>query len=250
MSKVSAIVSAYNSETFLRGCIDDLLNQTLYAQGRLEIIVINASDRRGDTLILREYLVQGVPLQIITTPREPLYTSWNRGIRMATGDYITSANTDDRHRPDALEILANTLDDRPEIGVVYSDCYVTSTANATWTTPYTVVKEPPYTTGRLNWPVFDRQQLTQFCYIGPQPVWRRALHERFGVFDESYMIAGDYEMWLRLAAHGVNFQRIPETLGLFYWNPAQLGRAQAQQSGMESRRAVLKWRAQIAQLAS
>jgi glycosyltransferase involved in cell wall biosynthesis len=249
MSKVSAIVSAYNSERFLRGCIDDLLNQTLYAQNRLEIIVINASEQRGDTLILRDYLRQSIPLQIITTPREPLYTSWNRGIRLATGDYITNANTDDRHRPDALEMLADTLDSQPSVGVVYADCYVTNTENAVWDKPYTIVQEAPYGTGRLNWPTFDRQRLTQQCYIGPQPLWRRSLHQQFGLFDESYMVAGDYEFWLRLAAYGVEFQRVAEVLGLFYWNPNQLGRAQSQQSAMESRRALLKWRSQIDQLA-
>jgi glycosyltransferase involved in cell wall biosynthesis len=248
MSKVSAIVSAYNSEKFLRGCIDDLLNQTLYAQNRLEIVVINASEQRGDTLILRDYLRQGIPLQIITTPREPLYTSWNRGIRLSTGDYLTNANTDDRHRSDALEVLADVLDSQPSVGVVYADCYVTSTANAVWGEMYTIVKEPPYKTGRLNWPDFDRQQLTRQCCIGPQPLWRRVLHQGVGLFDESYMVAGDYEFWLRLAAAGVHFLRVPDILGLFYWNPAQLGRQQADQSQMESRRAVMKWGGQIAQL--
>lgn len=249
MTKVSAIISCYNAERFLRGCIDDLLAQTLWAQDRLEIVVINASEKRGDALILRDYLKQGIPLQIITTPREPLYTSWNRGIRMATGDYITNANTDDRRRPDALERLAEVLDTTPDVGVVYADDYVTSTENAVWGQPYTIVKEPPYELGRLNWPDFDRQHLTRQCYMGPHPLWRRMLHQQAGLFDDSYMIAGDYEMWLRLAAYGVNFKRVPEVLGLFYWNPAQLGRIQAQQSNMESRRAVLKWGGQIEQLA-
>lgn len=247
MTRVSALVSTYASEKFLRGCIDDLLTQTLWQQNRLEIVVVNASSPQGEAYILRDYLRQGVPLQIITSLREPLSTSWNRAIRLSTGDYLTTANADDRHRPDALERLADVLDNNPNVGLAYADCYVTSTENAEWGKPYELSLEPPYGLGRLNWPDFDRQRLLRQCYMGPQPVWRRKLHEQFGLFDESYPIAGDYEMWLRFAAFGVTFQRVPDVLGLFYWNPSQMGRSQLQQAAMESRRAVLKWEQRIVQ---
>lgn len=244
-SSVSAIVSTYNSERFLRGCLDDLLAQSLYAQNRLEIIVVNAGSKQNEGYILRDYLNNGARLQVITSLREPMYSSWNRAIRLATGDYLTSANADDRHKTDALEILVNALDDNPSIGAVYADCYVTPTENAVWGGAYEVSYEVPYSTGHLDWPDFDPLRLLQHCYLGPQPVWRRALHDQYGLFDESYMVAGDYEFWLRLAANGVCFQRIDAILGLFYWHPSQQGRAHQEQSAMESRRAVLDYRDRI-----
>lgn len=246
MMKVSAIVSTYNSERFFQGCIEDLMQQTLWKSGELEIVVINAGSKQGESYYIREYLRQGIPLTVITSLREPLYSSWNRGIRIAKGQYITSANTDDRHKPDAYEVLAKTLDDNPSIGLVYADAHVTPTPNATWGGIYELSEEAPYEDGMLGWPEFDPLLLTKLCYMGQAPMWRASLHQQVGYFDESYMIAGDYEMWLRMVScRKVRMQHVPELLGIFYWHPSQLGRSQSKQSAMESRRAILKHRQRI-----
>ena len=248
MVKVSAIVSTYNSEQFFKGCIEDLLAQTLWKKGELEIVIINAGSKQNEAYYLKEYIRQGIPLTIITSLREPLYTSWNRGIKIAKGGYITNANTDDRHTPDAYEMLAETLDDNPEIGLVYADALVTPTPNAMWGGDYELNAEAPYEEGVLGWPDFDPLLLTQYCYMGQAPMWRKSLHEQAGYFDETFMIAGDYEMWLRMVSCGVKMQRVNDILGLFFWHPNQLGRKQAAQSAMESRRAVLKWRQRILEI--
>ncbi len=49
--KVSAIVSTYNSERFLRGCLDDLTTQTLYQKSELEIIVVNSGSEQNEEKI-------------------------------------------------------------------------------------------------------------------------------------------------------------------------------------------------------
>lgn len=237
--KVSAIVSTYNSERFFQGCIEDLMQQTLWKSGELEIVIINAGSKQGESYYIKEYLRQGISLTVITSLREPLYVSWNRGIRIAKGQYITSANTDDRHSPDAYEVLAKALDDNPSIGLVYADAHVTPIPNATWGGIYELNDEPPYEDGLLGWPEFDPLLLTKLCYMGQAPMWRSHLHGQVGYFDESYMIAGDYEMWLRMVSCGVRMQRVDDILGIFYWHPEQLGRSQAAQSAMESRRAIL-----------
>lgn len=240
--RVSAIVSTYNSAAFFKGRIDDLMRQSLWERGELEIVVINAGSKQDESYYIKEYIRQGIPLTVITSLREPLYTSWNRGIRIARGQYITNANTDDRHCPDAYRIMAEALDNAPDTGLVYADAYVTPTPNARWGGMYDISTEQPYPSGRLNWPAFDPLTLLKHCYIGHAPMWRKEIHEALGYFDESYMVAGDYEMWLRMVASGIRMQRVDDVLGLFYWHPAQLGRQAAAQSGMESRRALLKYR--------
>ncbi|MGL5509063.1 MAG: glycosyltransferase, partial [Microcoleaceae cyanobacterium] len=45
--KVSAIVSTYNSEAFFAGCLEDLVNQTLYQTGELEIIIIDSNSKEN-----------------------------------------------------------------------------------------------------------------------------------------------------------------------------------------------------------
>lgn len=242
-SKVSAIVSTYNAERWLRGRIDNLLDQTLYAAGRLEIVVVNSGSKQHEHRIVREYLAQGIPITLITSLRESIYVAWNRGIYIAKGDFLTNANTDDRLASHALERLADELDTFTGVDVVYADSHVTDTVNAAWD-DFHPCHAPPYTDAKLNWPEYNRSHLLSGCILGPHPLWRKSLHERFGYFDESYQLAGDFELWLRLASNGVQMRHVNETLGLFYANGAT-GQNQAA-SDMEARRALLKWRRYLA----
>jgi hypothetical protein len=43
----------------------------------------------------------------------------------------------------------------------------------------------------MNCPDFDPLELLRRCYVGPQPMWRKRLHTRYGYFDESFEVTGD-----------------------------------------------------------
>jgi len=53
--KVSAIVSTYNSADFMRDCLHDLVEQTLYKKGELEIIVIDSASEQKEKAIVQEF---------------------------------------------------------------------------------------------------------------------------------------------------------------------------------------------------
>lgn len=208
--RVSAIVSTYRSEAFIRGCLEDLVQQTLFQKGELEIVVVDAASPEGEREIVAEFQERYPRIVYIrTSEREPIYTSWNRGIRMAKGRYLTNANTDDRHRVDALERLADFLDSRPDVALVYADTLITTVPNDTFAGTEAAL--------RFNWPEYSYEELERRCFVGPHPVWRRALHDRHGYFDERYKSAGDYEFWLRAGRHET-FARYPDVLGLYYHN--------------------------------
>jgi len=233
--RVSAIVSTYKSERFMRGCLEDLVSQTLYKKGGLEIIVIDACSPENEAAIVKEFQAKYENIRYIRTDeRVPLYLAWNIGIKNACGEYISNANTDDRHAPEMLERLADELDRRPDIGLVYADCLITKTENATFDNPNAV--------SIYQWLDHSHEQLLKGCYIGPQPVWRRSLHDIYGYFDEDYISAGDYEFWLRLSAAGVNFLHIPQTLGLYLENPASISLGYSNISWEESEKARCKYK--------
>ena len=208
--KVSAIVSTYNSEKFIKGCLLDLINQSLYEKNQLEIIVVDSASQENEWEIVREFQTNYKNINYIrTSERETIYAAWNKGIKIAKGEYITNANTDDRHRQAALEIMANELDNNPEIVLVYGDQIITKTPNETF--------EKCTPVAYFKWPEFDRNILLHLPCIGPQPMWRKSLHDEFGYFNEELKVAGDYEWWLRISEK-YNFKHIPELLGLYYWN--------------------------------
>ncbi|MBL1212494.1 MAG: glycosyltransferase [Ignavibacteriae bacterium] len=206
---VSAIVSTYNSEKFIKGCLDDLTSQTIYKKGLLEIVVVNSGSEENEDDIIEQYKTRSSNITYIkTNERETIYEAWNRGIKAAKGKFITNANTDDRHRPDAYEKMINQFQSDKNIDLVYADVLQTTIPNDDY---YSSSKK-----SQLNWIDFDADLLLFGCYIGPQPMWKKELHDKFGYFDESLKVVGDYEFWLRISREA-NFHHIQETLGLYLY---------------------------------
>ncbi len=208
---VSAIVSTYNSDQFIRGRLNNLLHQTI--GDNLEIIVVNSGSKENEDIIIRtEYLNKYDNIKYIQTlERESIYRAWNRGIKAAKGRFITNANTDDRLREDALEILSNYLMKHSEVALVYADQYVTSVPNA----EFDNIKK----TTVQRWNNFQHDRLFEGCLTGPQPMWRASLHFENNLwFDENYEVAGDYEFSCNVALK-YQLRRIPEILGVYYLSP-------------------------------
>ncbi len=226
--KVSAIVSTYNSEKFIRGCLDNLINQTLYKKDELEIIVVNSGSQQNEDEVVKEYQSKYKNIKYFKTARETIYKAWNRGIKEASGKYITNANTDDRHKENALEILADTLDEENSVVLVYADSKVTDKVNEKFNTANV--------TGLLLWPEFDRTNLFRICYVGPQPMWRKTLHEKYGYFDGTYKSAGDYDFWLRVSNHE-KFKHINKLLGLYLLSENSIEHSNQNTSIIESEKA-------------
>jgi glycosyltransferase involved in cell wall biosynthesis len=213
---VTAIVSTFKSERFMRGCLEDLEAQTI--ADRLEIIVVDSHSPQNERAIVEEFQKRYSNIVYIRTQeRETVYGAWNRGARAARGRYLTNANTDDRHRADALEILARTLDENSDVSLAYADCLITSHENETFDTGNPI--------GSYHWLEFSARDLwSQGCFAGPQPMWRREVHEEHGYFDAQMISAGDYEFWLRLAQNR-KFLHVHEVLGLYLKSPTSVEHA-------------------------
>jgi len=228
-ARVSVLVAVRHAELFLPGCLDCLLAQSVAAD--LEVLVIESEPRGGEAAIVSTYrrrFPEG-RLRHLIAPRPGLYAAWNTGLRQATAELVMNLNADDRLRRDAIEILMRTLRQRPEIALAYGDSLITTVANETF--------ERNSSRGRrFHWPAYTHKRLLLGCICGPHPLWRRRLHDEVGFFDESFQIAGDYEMWLRIAARHP-LLRIDEPLGLYYANPHGVS-ADAALLKVENRRIV------------
>ena len=206
---VSAIVSTYNSERFIRGCLEDLEAQTI--ADRVEIIVVNSGSEQNEEAIVKEFQLKYSNIKYIKTDqRETVYAAWNRGIKASTGKYITNANTDDRRFADAIEILVNVLEENPEIALAYGDFDVTDMENRTPKNANIIEK--------MVYPAYKRGTLLKSCYPGPMPVWRMSVHDEFGYFNESFVSAGDREFWCRISQK-YPMLHVKKHMGVYYRNP-------------------------------
>ena len=206
---VSAIVSTYKAERFMPGLLTDLEGQTI--ADRMEIVVVDSNSPQNEGAVVKEFQRRYDNIVYLRTEeRENSHVSFSRAIQLARGKYVTLANTDDRRRADALERMAEALESRPQVALAYADMAITLRENDTFET----AREKKF----FLWPEFDPVLFFQICYVGSQPMWRRALHEVYGYFDPEFWSAGDYEFWLRLI-RSEKFLHIPEILGLYLFSP-------------------------------
>lgn len=90
MKKVSLIVPVYNSEKYLRKCLDSLVNQTLKD---IEIILINDGSKDTSEEIIKEF--NDKRIKYISRENKGVGKSRNEGIELATGEYIAFVDSDD-----------------------------------------------------------------------------------------------------------------------------------------------------------
>ena len=231
MVKVSAIISTYNNSSFLEECIKDLLNQSLYKSGNIEIVVVDSGSNESEDKIVECFQNHYSVIKYIRTDnREPLYQAWNRGIEEASGQYITNANTDDRHHSECLERLVSKLDERPVCDVAYGNLYKSAAANETF--DENDKSSPCYSQK------FNPGSLLLHDFIGAQPVWRKSLHDKIGLFDESFEVAGDYEFFLRAASNGCKFIHEPKAEGIMLWHQGALSTRNSK--GIEEKNLLFK----------
>ncbi len=226
---VSAIVSTYNSERFIRGCLEDLEAQTIADQ--VEIIVINSGSEQNEEAVVKEFQQRYENIKYIETDsRETVYEAWNLGIKASTGKYLTNANTDDRHRKDAFEVMVKVLEALPEVALGYADLIITEVENETF--------ENCTPAGLFRWMNWNRKDLLKgVCFMGPQPMWRRSVHEEYGYFDGSLVTSGDYEFWLRIS-QTQTFLHIPVLLGVYLRSPGSIEHANRKRQAKENREIV------------
>lgn len=208
MNKITAIVSAYYAEEYLEGRLENLLNQTL----RPEIVVVCQSGSPEEEIVGRFMTDAGTQdadgIYVIRTEGIPsVYSAWNVAIRHSKSDYLTNANSDDRLAPDALEKAVGILDQRRKVGVVYFDVDVVDNLDGGFETAERI--------GKFEWAEGDWKRLLEIAFVGPCPVWRRSIHQDFGLFDETLQVAGDYEFWIRIMKEGVRFFHLREPLAIY-----------------------------------
>ncbi|MDB6037729.1 MAG: hypothetical protein JWM99_1570, partial [Verrucomicrobiales bacterium] len=213
--EVSVVVSAYQSEKYIRACLENLSRQTIF--DRCEILVVDSGSTENERAIVADFQLRFPNIRYIRTPRETIYGAWNRGLEFAKGRYWANANTDDSMRDDALEILVAALDSHQDCALAYADAAWTTTPNDRFpsATISNTVKYSDYT------PV----ESLFFCITGCLQFFRTDSLRQLGGFDASLHCAGDYEVTLKLMTARMNAVHVPEVLSLFFQNTAGLSQA-------------------------
>ena len=213
LPKISIVTSVYNGDEFIEPFLEDITRQTVFEQ-KCELILINANSPGNEEEVINKY-IEKYPNNIVykKLDEDPgIYAVWNMGVEMATGEYVTNANLDDRKSPKSLQRHAEELYTNPNVDLVYADMLVTDKPNEVW--------ENNSSQGRrYDFPQYTFENLKMINMPHASPMWRKSIHKSHGPFNDKYRSAGDWEMWLRAGSNGSEFKKINDVLGLYYFNP-------------------------------
>ena len=98
--KVSVIIPVYNTEPYLRECLESVINQTLLD---IEIICVDDGSTDGSLAILREYQEKDSRVSVYTQPNLNAGAARNHGLRYAKGKYLSFLDSDDFFERNMLE---------------------------------------------------------------------------------------------------------------------------------------------------
>jgi len=194
---LSIITSLYRSENHLPQYIEHV--QRVFRQITYEvelIIIANEATSTEQDLLQQLSQAAGLNVQIIYTPRETLYHSWNRGIAASSGSVIGFWNVDDTRTAEGLTAAHEVI----SAGVDLVDmAYERVEGNQRKLIP------APY----------QRESVSPKTGVSPFFMFHRKLVDQAGAFNPHFQIAGDYEWSKREAVRKARYRALDVLSGQF-----------------------------------
>lgn len=211
-SIITAVGKMAHYEEFLPRYIKNVTSQTIFNQCELIMVYMEWNPLFDE---LKKY--PNVSF-VLDNEGKGMYNAWNIGIKNATTDYVTNWNIDDLRFYNNIEAKVDILESNPDLTLVYN-----------WYANSTDINEDydnfDYSINRTPTPAYPdnaHEYVYQCCMCGPDPLWRRSVHDKIGYFDLEYPSIADWEMWIRMAFNGYKFKLIPEILCMFFQNDSSV----------------------------
>lgn len=191
--KISIITISFNSENSISETFKSVKNQSY---NQYEYLLIDGGSIDGTIAIVKE---QDHISKIVSEPDKGIYDALNKGIKNSTGEIIGLLNSDDTFFDEnSLKHIVDAFDDN--IDCVFGDLiYTDKNENIKRFWKGSEFKKGAFNKGWMP------AHPTFYC--------RRSVYEKLGLYDDSFKIAGDFELMLRfLEKHNIRSKYIPSTL--------------------------------------
>jgi cellulose synthase/poly-beta-1,6-N-acetylglucosamine synthase-like glycosyltransferase len=213
----SIVMPAYNTEQTIEAAILSVLSQT-----RADFELIVADDGSTDDTPTRiERFLEDKRVRLIRGNHRGPSAARNAAIAEAVGEYICFLDSDDLWLPSYLESMSAMLSDAPRVAVAFTDAWVLFDA-AKLIARRTAMEELRPSSIPQNPEGFLRAMLEHSNFVYYSTMVRRAVLDEVGRFDERFRGPEDYELWLRIAAHGYSFAWCPEPQAIYRRRAGQL----------------------------
>lgn len=187
--KISLITATLNGGDILDDTIKSVFEQS-YKD--IEYIVVDgASTDNTDSVVRRWSSLFGQRMKYIQGKDSGINEAINKGIKLATGDVVGLIHAGDTFTGiDVIERIAETFSLNEQADLLYGDVHFVSSKDKTQISRY-------YSGANF------KRSMMKIGYAPPHPslYCRRELFEKYGLYNETYRVAGDFEMFVRLLCH-------------------------------------------------
>lgn len=180
---VTVVTAVFNGEKTLEQTILSVISQSY---DNLEFIVIDGGSKDGTLDIIKKY--EHVIDYWVSEPDGGIYDAWNKGVRLSSGTWIAFLGSDDIYLDGAVQAYIDFIQDQKDAVIDY----VSSKINLTNESRVLRTVGLPW-----SWKIFRKYM--KIAHVGS--LHHKKLFAKFGLFDDSYKITGDYEFLLRPGPH-------------------------------------------------
>ncbi len=200
----SIVLPVHNAAATLAECLDSIQAQTLQ---ELELLIIDDGSDDHSARIISNYQSNDQRIRLIQPGRIGLVNALNLGLKHSSGQYIARMDADDRMHAQRLQKQQHYLDTHIDVGLV--SC-------KTQLFPEAEIKRGYQEYIRwqdqcLSHEDIARQLFVESPFAHPSVMFRRTAVEKSGGYRQGDF-PEDYELWLRLHAHGIKMVKLNETL--------------------------------------
>ncbi|MBI2691022.1 MAG: glycosyltransferase [Solirubrobacterales bacterium] len=186
---LTVVTPTYNADATIRETLSSIQSQGYPA---LEHIVVDGGSTDGTVELLAEEAEAG-RLRYISEPDRGLSDAFNKGVAMATGDWIAWLNADDTYEPGALAVVGAALAGENGAEWAVGRCKIMGGSGEESRKAVTAYKN--FLLKRFSL----RLYLTNNFVSSPATFVRRTVLDEIGALDERFKYSADYDLWLRLA---------------------------------------------------
>ncbi|MGC2414132.1 MAG: glycosyltransferase, partial [Stellaceae bacterium] len=226
---VTVLIPAYNAEGTIRRALDSALAQDY---PNFEIVVVDDGSLDATSDVVAGY--QRPEIRLVQLPKHlGECGAMNEGIAIAAGKYIAFLDADHEWLPGKLTRQVAALEGNPKAVMATCGCRFVD-PNGELAEEFGMM--PPGVTKDQVW----RSLLVATCIAKPFVVARASAFAHAGVFDTAQRVAGDQEMWIRLAITG-EVEFVPEFLTVAHDTAGSLTKVYREDEDIYSLRVVRRY---------
>lgn len=230
---VSVIVPNYNHAAYLQERIDSILNQTFQD---FELILLDDCSTDNSRDIINGYKdnihISHVVLNEQNTGNT--FLQWERGIKLAQGEYIWIAESDDVARPELLETLAEELRHIPNAIVAFCHSQMIDSKSQSMSLTW----HPKGSSGKVEiydgeWFLRHKMLVKNHIYNASMTVFKKSAFANIPNSYQQYRYCGDWLFWNYVCRQGCVIE-VCRPLNLYRQHPNKV----TEKSQLDGR----KWR--------